>query len=310
MIWRNFAMAVLVGLILNSNSFGADAEKGPLKLKLRSRVPEKRSGQPDVDKIVWETTTIEPSRAALIICDMWDDHWCKGAARRVSELAVQMNRVVHAARERGVFVIHAPSSVVDFYDDAPGRRLAKTAPLVKPPVPISTAKRWGTGWCWPDPKRESALPIDDSNMGCNCEVKCTLPEGDTAPWTRQIRTIDIEDGDAISHDAQEIYNLLSEREIDDVLIMGVHLNMCVLGRPFGIRQMTKLGRNVVLVRDMTDTMYDHRSKPYVDHFTGTDLVIEHVERYWCPTITSDQITGGKPFRFEEDNRPDRSLESR
>ena len=30
---------------------------------------------------------------------------------------------------------------------------------------------------------------------------------------------------------------------------------------------------MALIRDMTDTMYDHRMKPRVDHFTGTDLVV-------------------------------------
>jgi hypothetical protein len=78
--------------------------------------------------------------------------------------------------------------------------------------------------------------------------------------------------------------------------------MCVLGRSFAIRQMTALGKPVLLVRDLTDTMYNHRMKPEVDHFSGTDLVIEHVERYWCPTITSVDFLGGSPFRFREDTR--------
>ena len=86
------------------------------------------------------------------------------------------------------------------------------------------------------------------------------------------------------------------------MLMGVHLNMCVLGRPFGIRQLVNLGKDVVLVRDLTDTMYDPRQKPHVDHFTGTDLVVEHVERYWCPSITSVDLVGGVPFRFGGDRR--------
>ena len=32
----------------------------------------------------------------------------------------------------------------------------------------------------------------------------------------------------------------------------------------------------------------------------TALYIEHVEKFICPTITSDQILGGKPFRFSGD----------
>ncbi len=42
----------------------------------------------------------------------------------------------------------------------------------------------------------------------------------------------------------------------NVILLGVHPNMCVLGRPFGLRQMAKNGKNVVLMRDMTDTMYN------------------------------------------------------
>jgi type 1 glutamine amidotransferase len=87
------------------------------------------------------------------------------------------------------------------------------------------------------------------------------------------------------------------------MLMGVHLNMCVLGRPFGLRQMAKNGKDVVLVRDMTDTMYDPTQAPRVSHFSGTDRVIAHVERFVCPSVSSEQIVGGRPFRFRGDRRP-------
>ena len=101
---------------------------------------------------------------------------------------------------------------------------------------------------------------------------------------------------------------MRQRGITNVIVMGVHENMCIVNRPFGIRQMVYQGQNVVLMRDMTDTMYDPQQKPYVDHFTGTDLMTWHIEKYWCPTITSDQIIGGSPFRFAADtNRAPRSF---
>ena len=241
----------------------------------------------------------EPRKTALVICDMWDNHWCKGAARRVEELAVPMNKVIVAARERGVFIIHAPSTTVDFYKDTPQRKRAQQAKFVKTPAPLATVERWGTAWCYPDPKRESELPIDDTDMGCDCEIKCKIEP----PWTRQIKTIDIADEDAITDNGQETFNLLAERGIDHVIIMGVHLNMCVLGRPFAIRQLVAQKKSVVLIRDMTDTMYNSKMKPFVNHFDGTDLVIGHVEKNWCPTILSTDFVGGKPFRFAEDKRP-------
>jgi nicotinamidase-related amidase len=230
---------------------------------------------------------------------MWDDHWCKSASRRVAEMAPALNTTVREARKKGIFIIHAPSSVVSFYDKTPQRKLARQAPFSKSRVELADSPRWGTAWCWPDPKYEGVLPIDDSDMGCSCTgEKCEIREA----WTRQIKLIDIEEGDALTDNGQETFNLLSERKIDNVILCGVHLNMCVLGRPFAIRQMVKLGKNVALMRDMTDTMYNPERPPGVDHFTGTDLVVKHVEKYWCPSFTSSDISGKEPFTFEEDKR--------
>ena len=38
----------------------------------------------------------------------------------------------------------------------------------------------------------------------------------------------------------------------------------------------------------------------VSHFRGTELIVAHIEKFVCPTVTSDQIIGGKPFRFKAD----------
>ncbi len=296
---RSFSLGAAV--LMTAAIVTADAARAqtkPLTLHTRRRVAADKTGQPPKRVSVDKTVAWNPQQTAIVVCDMWDGHWCEGAARRVAELAGPMNKVLQAARRQGVFIIHAPSSTVDFYQDSPQRRRAQAAPFAETPVPLSTLDRWGTKWCWPDKQREPELPIDDSDMGCDCEKKCEIRDA----WTRQIATIDIEEPDAISDNGQEVYNLLEERGIKHVILMGVHLNMCVLGRPVGIRQLTYLDKDVVLMRDMTDTMYNSQKKPFVDHFTGTDLVVEHVEKYWCPTITSVDLVGGKPFKFQEDKR--------
>ena len=53
------------------------------------------------------------------------------------------------------------------------------------------------------------------------------------------------------------------------------------------------------MRDMTDTMYNPDKRPYVSHFAGTELVIKHVEKFWCPSITSTDITGKPAFHFKD-----------
>lgn len=278
----------LAGFSLISPMHGAEES---LELVLRSRAADGAATE--------KPATWNPKKTALIICDMWDDHWCRSASRRVGELAGPLNETVKAARARGVFIIHAPSSVTAFYKDSPQRKLAQAAPFAATPVPLAKAQRWGTAWCWTDPKREAVLPIDDSDMGCSCTgEKCEVREA----WTRQIASIEMAPGDALTDDGQETWNLLQERGIENVILCGVHLNMCVLGRPFAIRQMVNLGKNVALLRDLTDTMYNPERPPGVDHFTGTDLVVAHVEKHWCPSFTSTALTGKPAFRFKEDTR--------
>ena len=43
-------------------------------------------------------------------------------------------------------------------------------------------------------------------------------------------------------------------------------------------------------------------RPNVNHVTGTDLVVEYIEKYVCPTITSTDLTQKAPFKFKEDKR--------
>ena len=189
------------------------------------------------------------------------------------------------------------------YKDHPGRKRAQAAPPAK-----NLPKDIGQ-WCYKIPAEEKGkYPIDQSDGGCDCDAKQQdqhdeylkkLGRNHKAPWKSQTDLLTIADKDAISDSGVEIWNLLTQRGIKNVLLVGVHTNMCVLGRPFGLRQMAKNGKNVALVRDLTDTMYNPARWPNVSHFQGTDLIVEHIEKFVCPTITSDQIGGGTPFRFKE-----------
>jgi nicotinamidase-related amidase/type 1 glutamine amidotransferase len=261
----------------------------PLVLHLRRRVETKPgSGR---FHAVTESVAWEPAKTAIVVCDMWNQHWCRGATRRVAEMAPRMNEVLTEARQRGVLIIHCPSDTMKFYAGTPQRERARQAPHISTKTPLTRS-------CGLDAAHEGRLPIDDSDGGCDCDPPCK--QG--SPWTHEIDTLQIAPQDAITDSVEAIY-LLRERGIENVIVMGVHTNMCVLGRPFSIRQLVHQGFNVVLMRDMTDTMYNSRSAPFVSHFTGTDLVVEHIEKHWCPTIVSTDFLGGREFRFSEDRRP-------
>ena len=154
------------------------------------QVEKQRRKQLDTTQfeLVEETESWQASQTALIICDMWNKHWCPTATERVEELAPYMNEVVKIARDKGVFIIHAPSGVTDFYNNHPARKRAIEAPK------SNTLPEEIQSWCsWLDEHEEKVYPIDQSDGGCECE-DC---ESYTA-WTRQVADIEIKDQDAIS----------------------------------------------------------------------------------------------------------------
>src|SRR5437868_4816846 len=89
----------------------AKPAEGSFELTLRSRLAEPGKVPVAVTekKVAWDA-----KRTVIIVCDMWDHHWCKSAEARVGELGGPMNEMLKTARARGAFIIHAPSTCTDF----------------------------------------------------------------------------------------------------------------------------------------------------------------------------------------------------
>ena len=264
-----------------------------------------------------ETVLWQPTSTALILCDVWDSHHCVNAVRRVQEIGPRIDALAKIMRNHGATIIHAPSDCMAFYASHPARTRAKSVPnATNLPTDIST-------WCDRISSEEAfPYPIDQSDGGEDDDpveheqwAKTLANEGRNpkAPWKQQLSVIQIDsEHDFVSDSGNEIWNILEAKGIQRVLLCGVHTNMCVLGRPFGLRQLASHGKNVSLIRDLTDTMYNPLSWPFVNHFSGTDLIIDHVERHVCPTVTSDQVfvslnskvpSQQVPHRFSKDRRP-------
>jgi sugar lactone lactonase YvrE/predicted glycoside hydrolase/deacetylase ChbG (UPF0249 family)/nicotinamidase-related amidase len=276
-----------------------------IELTLRTQLPLPKHStlfQSSESKEKWN-----PEETAVIVCDVWDYHHSPNAVKRLEEFAPRLNEVLKAARKQGMTIIHAPSDCMDNYQDHPARQRAQTAPTASyRPFDIED-------WCSALPSEKGKpYPIDQSDGGADDDSESAkvwsdklkaLGRNPGTPWLAQSSLITIDsEKDFISDRGGEVWNILESRGVKNVILTGVHVNMCVLGRPFGLRQMARNGKRVVLMRDMTDSMYNPKAWPYVSHFTGNDLIINHIERYVCPTISSDQFIPGKPFRFSKDLR--------
>ncbi|MFK8112399.1 MAG: isochorismatase family protein [Rubripirellula sp.] len=288
-------LALMVILSVASDCFGDTS----IQVSLRSQTPG--DGNSEMFEFRQQSETWKSSQTAVIVCDMWDSHHCYRAVLRENQMVPRMERLLTTLREQGVTIIHAPSSCVDAYAKHGARLRVASVPKSTPPENINA-------WCHSIPAEEVVkYPIDQSDGGEDdtpeehaawaneLAAKGLNPK---APWKKQHAGITIDpERDFISDRGDEVWSILKAEGIENVILVGVHVNMCVLGRPFGLRQLAKNGVNVVLMRDLTDSMYNPKAWPKVSHQKGTDLIITHIERHVCPTISSEQVLGGKAFHF-------------
>ncbi|MBT6005396.1 MAG: hypothetical protein HOG79_06730, partial [Prolixibacteraceae bacterium] len=121
----NYCPLIILLIVLSGFTvFAKSNEKEQIiKVSLQKRIPsELDEGAFMLVNEIQEWNSME---TAIIICDMWDDHWCKGASGRVAEMAPLMNDIVSNAREKGVQIVHAPSDCMDYYEDHPARKSGK-----------------------------------------------------------------------------------------------------------------------------------------------------------------------------------------
>ncbi len=291
----------LISMLVFSGSLSAE------ELKLQLRYQQPTSEKSNRFHRLNRQECWDPAETAIIVCDVWDYHHCLNAVRRLNEFAPRLNQVLIKARSQGVSIIHAPSDCMPAYVNHPARKRAIQIP------PAKTIPKDIKSWCSRIPAEEAAVyPIDQSDGGEDdnpiehaawaAKLKA-MGRNPGLPWKKQSDLIQIDSAkDFISDKGDEVWSILEAKGIKNVILTGVHVNMCVLGRPFGLRQLVRNGKNVVLMRDMTDTMYNPARWPFVSHYTGNDLIISHIEKFICPTITSDQVLGGTPFHFSRDRR--------
>ena len=214
----------------------------------------------------------------------------------------RMDELLKNLRATGVTVIHAPSGCMAAYANDPARlRVANIPKAARRTTSINGAtqfrvkKEYVTRWI----SRTAAKTIPLKSMPRGLRLSEGERAQPCAPWKQQHAGLSIDSAtDFISDRGDEIWSLLKHKKLKNVILAGVHTNMCVLGRPFGLRQLSKNGVNVVLMRDLTDSMYNPKLWPFVSHLEGNALIISHIERHVCPTVTSDHFLGGHPFRFE------------
>jgi nicotinamidase-related amidase len=269
-----FGLFLEIGCRKNIN-----VKKRTLKFTYQTRMlAENGSGDFEIWRVINNEVQLDPSKTAVIVMDMWNkEGGCRVAKKRAAHMIPSMNEALDAARLLGMKVIFSPSGILHPYTNTSQRKAVTDLPNYKLPDPVIF--------------NPSEPPWSRS--------KYNMSGGESVPTIRMIGQhpeLLIKEDDLISADSrQEIWNICQEFYITHIFYMGVHTNMCILNRPNGIVEMRRLKLKCFLVRDLTDAWTD-RHDPETGKFdenltndVGTKMVIEHFEKFICPTITSLSI---------------------
>jgi nicotinamidase-related amidase len=250
----------------------AAANRRGIELEVQRREP---GGERVIEKI-----KIARARTAVVVIDMWDRHWCKTYTARVANMVPRMNQTLAAARKLGLQVVWAPSDVLAFYQDCPQRKAMAAIPK------------------HPEPKTVTFNPAaPPEGLDC-CECGPDRPCKNAGVWTRQQAGLEIMDSDLIgdSNNAQELFNLCAERDIDTLIYLGVASNMCVCHRAFGMLNARRHGLKVIFVRDLVEAITANGLHPATKesdwNFTpakGSARTEHYLEREIAPSLESRQL---------------------
>jgi hypothetical protein len=215
--------------------------------------------------------SVDPRRVGVIAVDVWNFHWCKTATMRVDAFVPRMNKALEAARSLGMTVMLCPSDVVDNYVGYPQRE----AVLALPKIPL------------PKLVDVQCPPVPDAG-GCACgRERCAVNYG----WDGIHVGLGIGEADWMPDTQEEVYAICRRNNLTHLIYVGFHTQVCLLGKPMGLRAMKSTGLKCILARDMTDA---HPGYDPARQFTpdlNTQQVIEHFERHLAPTISfQDELT--------------------
>jgi len=192
---------------------------------------------------------------ALIIVDVWDNHWDSSTKNMLPDLSNDINEFADIVRSNNDLVIHAPSMVM--------RRYEKRKFNIEHPYKLLQKNALA------DHLKKLKFPL--------------ILDGNGQPnWKKQHPNIEIKDEDYVTTSGSEIYNLLKQNKIEKLYYCGAHANICILWtREFSILQMQHNKIDTMLIEDLSVSLP-------IDKY---DSLLSFYNQHICQTILKNKIYG-------------------
>jgi hypothetical protein len=238
------------------------ASANSIELHLQTRDPDGRIRQ--------STEAVDPRKVGVIVVDAWHYHWCRTWRNRAGSLIPRFNHSLDGARKLGMTLIFSPTNAMRDMHETPQRKATLALPDRSLP-----------------PLNNAVDPYPGSLRFGMCE--CGL--GDECFYTNNVNNqhpdLRMADGEFIALTQQEAYNVLANRGVTHIIYTGFATNMCMWGKPTGMKYMRQFGFKCMVARDLTEALTRYAEGSF-NPTRGTLEVIELIERDLAPSISMEE----------------------
>jgi len=222
--------------------------------------------------------TMKTGECGLVMVDCWDLHPIVSHLERTDAICRErIGPVAEACREVGITVIHAPSPPTakkypQWVRHASDGELfgAEAEPQAWPPEEFR--KHEGAYEQFAKPLEPALDEWREKQMDKRKIVGCLKPGA----------------GDFVVATGDQLHRLCRHCGIVHLIYCGFAANMCVPGRDYGTRAMSRRGYNIILLRDCTTAIEAHST---LADFGLTNAAILETEMLLGHTATSEDFLG-------------------
>jgi len=262
---------IIIGCLLISCAKSDDDPEVTLNFKFRDS-----SG-----KTYFNKESIDAKKVAIIVMDTWDYHWCRSWRNRAASLIPRMNKTLEGARKLGITILFSPTNAMRDMHNTRQRKATLQLPFHQIPESLNLLE-------------EGASPFLSGNCECGYGHACFV----THNVNNQHPQLVMSDEDFIAVTLQEAYNVLAEKGITHVILAGFATNVCVWGKPAGLKNLLNAGFQCAIASDLTEAITQYAE----DVFNPTDGTLQSlalIEQKFAPTILMEELLNTEGVWEEE-----------
>ncbi|MEA1950882.1 MAG: hypothetical protein U9N87_05825, partial [Planctomycetota bacterium] len=270
----------LRGLIAIGLSVGLIQPAGAVWLDVRTRDAGGEALQQTVD--------FDPTKTAVVVIDMWDSHYDDVFLSRAPNVIPRMNQTMEVCRDLGMQVVWAPAGCIPYYENPANEGYAQRQAMTAIPY-----------HAMPSPKQFNppAAPYYAKSQNMTPPGVTNIPVWPAK--TKQDGDLTIAANDLIvdADNAQELWNLVADRNIEQLIFAGHATNWCLTTRAVGMINMNRyMDTKLIFIRDLTEAFscngYNWETQQIdwsTSPDTGTAESVQHNELYLGGSIHAGQL---------------------